>query len=77
MPIVDPGSIWKVDSARDHAKAKFSNSFDPKEPLAIVWPIDSLPIEATLEGLQVKSLFADGSRSRRKGIGPGDFKVEQ
>lgn len=28
MPIVDPGPIWKVDSARDHAKTEFSHSLD-------------------------------------------------
>lgn len=35
MPIVDPGPIWKVDSARDHAKTEFSHSLDPQQPLVL------------------------------------------
>jgi hypothetical protein len=38
MPIVDPGAIWEVDSARDHAKAEFSHSLDPLRSLVPLIP---------------------------------------
>ena len=28
MPNIDPGPIWKVDIARDHAKLEFSHGLD-------------------------------------------------
>jgi hypothetical protein len=34
MPIVDPGPIWKVDSARELAMPGFSHSLGPLLPSA-------------------------------------------
>jgi hypothetical protein len=33
MPIVEPGPIWEVDFAHDHAKTEFSHGLDPLRSL--------------------------------------------
>lgn len=66
MPIVDPGPIWKVDSARDYAKSEFSHSLDPLLPVAVFSAND----RSTLK-LDLRSRRRESQRRRQRSFAGG------